>query len=78
VKDTCHSPEELVNVHLGRRTVLPSIMKRLGRLNTTFYSVLIMKGKTTTCFGTKAIIRLDPGLRRKYFSATLCWTCQLL
>jgi hypothetical protein len=24
VKDTSRSPEELVNVHLGRRTVLPS------------------------------------------------------
>jgi len=24
VKDTSHSPEELLNVHLGRRTVLPS------------------------------------------------------
>jgi len=24
VKDTSHSPEELVNVQLGRRTVLPS------------------------------------------------------
>jgi hypothetical protein len=24
VKDTAHSPEELVNMHSGRRTVLPS------------------------------------------------------